>query len=482
MLNYKFILKILGLLIAAEGLLMLIPLAVSLATGGTDSRAFLISILITTISGAIIFLLFRKGKRNITKREGYVFITALFIFFSLFGALPFYFSDFKFSITDSFFEAMSGFTTTGATIINEIEQMPQGLLFWRSFTQWIGGMGIIFLSLSILPLFGIIGTSLFPTENPDASVERMNPKIKNTAIIVISIYLILTALETILLTVGGMSLFDSICHSFSTISTGGFSTSSKSIGNWNSPFIEYVVIFFMILAGTNFTLIFFALKGSFKKLFKNEEFKYYLAFIISFTLIIGLGLLFTTNSSFEHSFRTSLFQVTSFISTTGFVTDNYIIWNQLIFIIFFLLLFIGGTSGSAAGGMKIGRIVIIIKSCHTELLRLLHPNAIIPIKCNNRSMSSSFISSIQVFSISYFVVFIISNLVLMISGSDYMSAIGASAACLSNIGPGIGIVGPFESYSLFSPLAKWFLTFVMLLGRLEIFIIISMFFPIFWKR
>ncbi len=482
MLNYKFILKILGFLVTLEGIVMIIPLLFSLFTGGTDSLAFLISSGITILSGLALCLPFIKAKKNIGKREGYLLLILTFVFYSFFGGLPFTFSEFKLSITDSFFEAMSGFTTTGASVIPNIEILSQGLLFWRSFTQWIGGMGIIIMSLAVLPFFGITGLSILPSETSDANIERINPKIKDSVFIVLSIYLILTTVETILLTIGGMNFFDSLCHSFSTISTGGFSTHSNSLGNWGSPFIQYVVIFFMILSGMNFSLIYLGFSGSIKKIFKNEEIKIYLAFIIGITIVVGLGWIIIADKGIEESIRNSLFQISSLLSSTGFYTSDYKFWNELILILFFILLFIGGTTGSASGGIKLMRFVLIIKGCHNELLRLLHPNAVIPIRCNSKAVILSTLSNILIFSFVYILVFLFGSLILMIAGVDFLSAMGSTASCLGNIGPGIGVIAPFDTYIHLSVFSKWFLSFIMLTGRLEVFVIISLFFSVFWKR
>jgi trk system potassium uptake protein TrkH len=482
MLNYKFILKILGILVVLEGIIMIVPLLVSLLSGGADTNAFLISLAITIISGLIFYLPFHKTKKNIGKREGYILIILTFVFFSLFGSLPFIFSESKFSFTDSFFETMSGITTTGASVIPNVEILSKGLLFWRSFTQWLGGMGIIIMSLSVLPFLGITGLSLISSESSDVNIDRINPKIKDTILIVLVIYLILTSLETILLTVGGMDFFDSLCHSFSTISTGGFSTHNNSLGNWSSPFIQYVVIFFMILSGMNFSLLYLGFSNSLKKIFKNEELKIYLAFIILITAIVAIGWIYISNIGIEDAIRKSLFQITSLLSSTGFYITEYKFWNEIIFVVFFIILFIGGATGSASGGVKLMRFVIIIKGAYNELLRLLHPNAVIPIRCNTKSVTLSTLSNILIFCLIYILIFLIGSLILMIAGVDLFSAMGSAASCLGNIGPGIGVIAPFDTYIHLSVFSKWVLSFIMLIGRLEVFVVISLFFSVFWKR
>lgn len=461
---------------------MIIPLLVSLISGGADANAFLISLVITITSGLILYLPFRKTKKNIGKREGYILIILTFVFFSLFGSLPFILSESKFSLTDSFFESMSGITTTGASVIPNVEILSTGILFWRSFTQWLGGMGIIIMSLSVLPFLGITGMSLISSESSDVNIDRINPKIKDTILIVLVIYLILTSLETIFLTVGGMDFFDSLCHSFSTISTGGFSTHNNSLGNWSSPFIQYVIIFFMIISGMNFSLLYLGFSNSLKKILKNEEIKIYLAFIFIITAIVAIGWIIISNTGIEESLRKSLFQITSLLSSTGFYTAEYKFWNETIFIILFTLLFIGGTSGSASGGVKVMRFVLILKGSYNELLRLLHPNAVIPIRCNTKSVALTTFSNILIFCLIYILIFLIGSLILMIAGVDFLSAMGSTASCLGNIGPGVGVIAPFDTYIHLSVFSKWFLSFIMLIGRLEVFVIISLFFSVFWKR
>jgi len=482
MLNLKIIFRTLGFLIIGEGLFMLLPFMVSLMYGENDSLYFLYSALITLTSGALLYLSTSKAVRNIGKRDGYVIVSSIWIFFSIFGSLPYLLSNSIPTLHNAFFESMSGFTTTGATILKNIEEMSHGILFWRSLTQWIGGIGIISMSLAILPTFGIAGMSLLPTETPGITVDKANPKIIYTVKFILLIYFALTLAESILLRLGGMDFFDAVCQSFTTISTGGFSTRQGNIGSWDSPFIRYTIIFFMILGGTNFSLIYFSMKGSPSKMFKNDEFKSYLFLILLFTFIIGVGLFLTLNIGFGTAIENSLFQVVSIISTTGFVTDNYLQWNQFLILILFCLMFLGGTIGSAAGGLKVMRIVLLGKNSYHELKRLIHPNAIMPIRCNQRSISTQFIANLLVFCFIYITIFLLGSLILMLLGTDFQTAMGSVASCLGNVGPGLGSTGYVETYSHVAPFAKWFLTLIMLLGRVEIFAVIVIFSPYFWKR
>lgn len=482
MLNYKIIFRTIGFLLIGESLFMLLPLLVSGIYDDGDSVAFFFSSLITLVAGLTAIVLTRNAKKDIGKREGYIIVSVVWVFFSLFGSLPFLLSNSIPVFHDAFFETISGFTTTGASILNNIEDLPHGILFWRSLIQWLGGMGIVVLTLAILPSFGIGGMSLFSAEAPGITTEKVNPKIKDTARILWNVYLIFTALETILLMFGGMDFFDAICHSFTTMATGGFSTKQASIAYWDSPYIHYVITFFMVLAGTNFSLSYFAITGQPKKIFKNEEFKYYILFMLVVTVIISTGLLVSTNFGLEKSFRNALFQAVSIMTTTGFVTDNYLLWSPFITIVLFFLFFIGGSTGSTSGGIKTMRILLLIKNSYYELRRLVHPNAVIPVRFNKRSVNQQIITNVLAFFFFYISVFFVSSTIFMLFVDDYETSIGAVASCLGNIGPGLGRVGPIESYAFIHPAGKWFLSFLMLLGRLELFTILVIFSPAFWKR
>jgi len=321
--NIKIILRVIGLLMFVEGAFMLLPLIVSLIYGENDTMGFVISSGINLIIGALIIWLTRNASRDIGKREGFIIVSLVWIIFSLLGSLPYIFTGAIPSYTDAFFETMSGFTTTGSSILNDIESLPHGVLFWRSLTHWLGGMGIIVLSLAILPIFGIGGMQLYIAEVPGPTPDKISPRIRHTAATMWVIYLVLTIAETFLLWIGKMPLFDAVCHAFATMATGGFSTKQASIAFWPSPYIQYIIILFMFLAGTNFTLTYFTIRGKFKPILKDEEFKYYSIIILGFTAMIFTGLLFSTQTGIEETFRNSLFWVVSIITTTGFGTVNY---------------------------------------------------------------------------------------------------------------------------------------------------------------
>ncbi|MBA4410190.1 MAG: potassium transporter [Odoribacter sp.] len=480
--NFKLIFRTLGLLLIVEGIAMFLALIVALIYNGTDVIALCQSALICMGTGGILFFVFRNTGKEMGKREGFVIVSLVWVLFSFFGSLPFILSHTIPDLTNAFFETMSGFTTTGSSILNDIESLPNGILFWRSMTQWLGGMGIIVLSLAILPIFGIGGMQLFSAEVPGPVADKLSPRIQATAKKLWVIYFIFTVAEMLLLWIGGMSFFDAINHSFTTMATGGYSTKQASIAYWSSPFIQYVIIFFMVVAGTNFTVSYLMLTGKFRKAIQNEELKYYLFFISVFTLIIFGGLLISNELGFEQSFRDALFQVVSILTTTGYATADYLHWTPFLTIVLFAVFFFGGSAGSTGGGLKIMRIVLLLKNSYYELHRLIHPKAIIPVRFNQKPVSDQIITNVLAFFMFYFVIFFSSSVLLMLVVPDLPSAMGAVATSLGNIGPGLGIFGPAENFSALHPAGKWFLSFLMLLGRLELFTVLVLFSPAFWKR
>lgn len=480
--NLKIIVRVLGFLLVVEGIAMCIALGVALIFGEHDWLAFLISAGINLVTGGIIVGLTANAKKEIGKREGFIIVSMVWIVFSFFGSLPYIFSNSIPSFTNAFFETMSGFTTTGSSILNDIEALPHGILFWRSITQWLGGMGIIVLSLAILPVFGIGGMQLFMAEVPGPTPDKISPRIKQTAKTLWKIYIVFTAVETLLLWIGGMTFFDAICHSFTTMATGGFSTKQASIAHWSSPFIQYVIVIFMFLAGTNFTLSYFAIKGKFSTVFKDEEFKYYGLFTLGFTVLIALGLLASNQMGIEKAFRDSLFQVVSIITTTGYATADYLNWVPVLTMLIFTLFFFGGSAGSTGGGIKIMRIVVLLKNGYYELKRLVHPKAIIPVRFNNHSVDPKIVTNVLAFFIIYLVIFGVSTVIFTLIEPDIESSMGAVATCLGNIGPGLGSVGPADNFFHIKPVGKWFLSFLMLLGRLELFTVLVLFSASFWKE
>ena len=480
--NYKIIIRVLGFLLFVEGIAMILALFIAMIYGEYDQNAFLISAGINVLLGGLIVFLTKNVNKDIGRKEGYIIVSSVWIVFSFFGSLPYVISGAIPNFTNAFFETMSGFTTTGSSILADIESLPHGILFWRSITQWLGGMGIIVLSLAVLPVFGIGGMQLFMAEVPGPTPDKISPRIRQTAKTLWVIYLGFTVAEMLLLSVGGMPFFDAVCHSFTTMATGGFSTKQASIAHWSSPFIQYVIVVFMFFAGTNFTLSYLAIQGKFKRVFKDEEFKYYGLFVLSFSLIIFIGLLVTSQIGVEQSFRNALFQVVSIITTTGYATADYLTWAPILTIIIFVLFFFGGSAGSTGGGMKIMRIVLLLKNSYYELRRMVHPHAIIPVKFNNHSVDAKIVTNVLAFFMFYFAIFGASTVIFSFMEPDMESAMGAVATSLGNIGPGLGNVGPAENFLHVKPLGKWFLSFLMLLGRLELFTVLVLFSPSFWKE
>jgi trk system potassium uptake protein len=484
MVNFRIIIKIMGSLLFIEALFLFISAIVSLIYG---EKAFYSLLAASALTSAVAFASWffnRKAPTTIKKRESYLIVGLVWVVFSVFGALPFIIDGSIPSYTDAFFETMSGFTTTGASILNDIEAMPKGLLFWRSITQWIGGMGMILMSLAIMPLLGIGGMELFIAEVPGTSIssDKMHPRVSAIAKRLWGIYIIFTTLQVILMMFGGMSLFDSVNHAFTTMATGGYSTKQSSLID-TSPYIQYVVIVFMIIAGANFSLAYFAFKLKFNRVFSDEELRTYLSIIIVFVLLTTLLLTVnSTYSSIEESFRNALFQVVSIITTTGFVTADYLSWGYIGIGLIFILMFIGGCAGSTGGGIKIVRVMLIIKNSYLEFKRLLHPNAIIPVRLNRRAVDRNAMSNILAFVIFYLMIFSVSSIVMTSMGLDLDSAMGSVIACLGTIGPGIGTVGPMFNFAHIPDAGKWLLSFLMLLGRLELFTIMIIFTPVFWKR
>jgi trk system potassium uptake protein TrkH len=481
--NWKIIFHFLGLLLIIEGIFMFAGIPFSLYYCGYKCLSLLYSGLITLFSGGLFWLLTRKAQRSIGKREGYIIVTGAWVIISLFGTLPYLISGTIPTFTNAFFETISGFTTTGASILTDIEVLPKGILFWRSLTQWIGGMGIIVLSVAILPILGIGGMQLFVAEMPGTgiSTDKLHPRITQTAKRLWLIYVAFTFAETILLMVGGLDLFDALCHSFATMATGGFSTQNASVANY-SPFIQYVIVIFMIMAGTNFTLHYLGMHGKIKEVWKNEEYRYYILFTFGFVILISILLITHGNISIEMAFRDSLFQIVSIVTTTGFVTSDYLIWPGHLWIFIFLLMFIGGSAGSTGGGIKIARQILLLKSSAIEFKRMIHPQAIIPVKFNGKAVSNEIIHMVMAFFLLYILTFFIGTFIMVLLGLNFESAVGVTIASLGNIGPGLGDVGPVENYSFLPVAGKWLSAFLMLLGRLELFTVLILFSPYFWKK
>jgi trk system potassium uptake protein len=481
--NFRQILRILGLLIIFNGCFMTTCIPFSLYYQESSWKPILISAVISIVLGLFLWNVLRSSSDSeLRKRDGYLIVTFGWLAMSFTGSLPYLLSDSIPVYANAFFETISGYTTTGASILTDIESMPKAILFWRSLTQWIGGMGIIVLAVAILPILGIGGMQLFVAEAPGISPDKLKPRIRETAIRLWLIYVILTSVEMILLLIGGMSFYDAINHSLTTMATGGFSTKNASIAHFTNPFIHYVIIIFMFLAGTNFTLTYFGLHGQAQKIWKNEEFRFYFIFTMIFGIIIALAIKGLAPGTFEAAFRASLFSVVSIISTTGYITMDYTAVHPFLTVVFFMLMFIGASAGSTAGGVKVIRHVLLLKNSILELQRLIHPNAVLPVRINNKAVSKDITFNVLAFMIIYFMVFATGSVIMSMLGVDFTTSLGSVATAIGNIGPGIGSVGPVNNFAHIPLAGKWVLSFLMLLGRLELFTVLILFTPYFWRK
>ncbi|MGI6372317.1 MAG: TrkH family potassium uptake protein [Caldicoprobacterales bacterium] len=481
--NYGVVTKVLGNLLVLEALLMVPSLIVSLIYGQTDSFAFLISMAIMIVLGLIMGRF--GGSNNIIKaREGLTIVTLGWILASFFGSLPFVISGSIPSLVDAFFETMSGFTTTGSTLVENIEILPRGILFWRSFTHWIGGMGILVFTVAILPTMGIGGFQIFKAESTGPIADKIVPRIKDTAKILYITYISITLLQIILLVAGGMSFYESAVHTFGTVGTGGFSTRNASIGAYKSTYIHVVITVFMILSGISFSLYYGLYKGRWREVIRNGELRLYLGIILTSGILIGLNLYMGTGvyKNMGLAFRDSFFQVGSIITTTGYATVDYDLWPTFSKMILFFLMFVGGCAGSTSGGIKNIRILVLFKLIRRQVVKTFHPNAYTPIKVDGKVLSDDTVAGISSFLVLYIMMMVLGTLVISLEGLDLESAISTVVTSISNVGPGFGLVGPTRNFSVFSPYSKLLLSFLMLVGRLELFTVIALISPKTWRN
>ncbi len=429
-----------------------------------------------------LFYVFRSSGNEIesfTKKDASLVVSLSWIFFSLIGAVPYIISGAIPGFINAFFESVSGFTTTGASILTDIEVLPKSIIFWRSFTHWIGGIGIIVLVIVIMPSLHIGTYNLFTFES--SVQEKIRPKIKSVGKRLLLIYVLLTLAEVILLMAGKMNLFESVCHSFGTVATGGFSPKNTSLAGY-SPYIQYVVTVFMLLAGTNFVLHYYLYKREFNKIKENEEFRFYLLVVFILGMILTFSLYFTMNKTFEQSFREAFFQLVSIVTCTGFASADYLLWPSFAWMIIFLAMFLGGSTGSTAGGIKMARHLVLLKNVKLFFQQLKSPKAIINLKLNSKVLSEENNRTILSFIVLYFLIFVISSVFLVFLGLDGKTASSSVATCMAGIGPGIGTVGPVSNFAHLPDLAKFILSFLMILGRLEIYTLLILFSPAFWKN
>ena len=479
--KHNIVLNTLGSILLFLGISMIFPLLYALYYHEKATSAFIISMIITVTVGILLKKLF-SPLEPIRIKEGFAIACLGWIVAAAFGALPFMFAGTFTNFIDAYFESMSGFTTTGATVIAAIEGNPYSILFWRDFIQWLGGMGIIVLVVAILPPLGVGGMQLFKSEVPGPEPDRLKPKIKDTAKLLWRVYIVISALEVGCLYLSGMSLFDALTNMFGTMATGGFNPRNLSIAAYGNPFIEIIITFFMLIAGANFSLHYKVLHGDIKSLFKDKEFIFYCGIILFSIFAISTELRLYVYKSVFTALRYATFQVVSIITTTGFVTADFDTWPAFSKTILLALMFIGGCAGSTGGAIKNIRIMLLLKQAAREFKKLIHPQAITPIRLGNKTISEEVMRNITSFFFLYIFIFVICSFIMSALGLDMVSASASVAATLGNVGPGLGIVGPTKTYTLIPPLGKIVLTICMLLGRLEIYTVLVLIVPEFWKK
>lgn len=477
--NVITVIRILGALLVFLGVSLVLPIVFSLHYDEGDFVALFGSLLISVIIGVLLLKFFPKSPA-LRIREGFAVVTFGWIILAGFGALPYVLADLGISYTDAFFETMSGFTTTGATILTDVEALPHGLLFWRSLTHWLGGMGIIVLSLAILPMLGVGGMQLFKAEAPGPAVDKLQPRIQDTAKILWGVYVLLSVIQTVLLKLGGMDVFDALCHTFGTMATGGFSTKNAGIEHFNSAYIENVITLFMILAGTSFALHYRALKGNVQSYFKHPEFRFYIGLILFATAFVVVQVRMSHYPSLSLSVQKAIFQVSSLMTTTGFHSADYETWSDSAQLLLVFLMFIGGCAGSTGGGIKVVRIYLTTKYGIIQLRKLLHPHAVIPLRLGRISISQEAMAGIHGFLLLYLIIMVLASIFMSLLGLDLVTSVSTVISTLGNIGPGIGTIGPTENYAHIPDVGKWVLSFLMLAGRLEIFTVLVIFSRDFW--
>ena len=492
--NWKIVFKTLGALLLIEAIFMCAPTLVSYFYHDWDTGAFIVSTSITFIAGLVGLLSGRKAPKKVGQREGYAIVASIWIVFSAFGCLPFYLSGACTTITDSYFESMSGFSTFGGTIFNDVEILSHGILFWRSLSQWIGGMGIIVLSIAVLPMFGLGGMQLYSAEVTGVSYEKLGPRISGTAKSMWMMYIVMTLTEVGLLWLCGMEGFDSVCHSLSTIATGGFSTKNASILGY-SPTIQWIVGIFMLLAGINFTLLIFVFRGKPSRLWKDEETRWYVVGLLIFTLLLAIGLArhyfpstdaatdwSTKLQVVEKAAREAFFTVVSAVTSTGFAAADYTDWPRLFWVFVVFLMLLGGCAGSTAGGIKQIRVVLLLKNGIAECRRRIHPNAIIPAKLNGKPVAQQTINDVMAFMFFYLAITLLGIMIFCACGLPFDLSVGTAISAVGDVGVCIGNFAPVGSYACFPALAKWVCALMMLVGRLEIFTVLLLFSPTLWRK
>lgn len=478
--SYRFVAYLIGLLLAFESMLLLACCCVSMIYGESDLMSFVVSFALCLSVSAILLVYGRRSKCAMSRNEGYIVVALSWFFFSVFGMVPYLWGGFIPNITDAFFETMSGFTTTGATILDNIESMPHGILFWRSLTQWIGGLGIVCFTIVLLPGFGASSQMLYLSEATGVTHNKLYPKTRVMARYIFMVYILLTAIESALLMAGGMRLFDALCHSMTTTATGGFSTKQESIAYWHSPYMEYVVSIFMLLSAINFSLYIVAFKSNWKKLREFVELKWFACSVGLLTLIISAVLSLNNGYSAEEAFRKSLFQVATCHTSCGFATDDYNLWPPFTWMLLIFAMLSGGCTGSTSGGVKNLRLIIIANCIRNQFRQILHPRAVLPVKVGGL-FDNKLLTTVLVFFAAYLSVAFIGWTLLMAFGVGFTEAMSTVISSMGNVGPGLGSFGPAFSWAALPDAAKWILSSLMLIGRLEIFGFLLIFYRSTWK-
>jgi trk system potassium uptake protein TrkH len=478
--NYKMVFRSIGRILIVESVLMLPSAVIALVKNEQSWIAFLIAIFITFLAGFL--LSFKKPKNTVIyAKDGFVIVALAWIAVSVFGSLPFMISGEIPHFIDALFETVSGFTTTGSSIVANVEAMPYGLLFWRSFTHWVGGMGVLVFVLALIPLVGDTSMHIMRAETPGPSAEKLVPKMKHTSLILYGIYAALTLAEVILLILGGMPVFDSVVNSFATAGTGGFAIKTASIAAYNSPYIETVIGIFMLLFGTNFSIFYMIILRKFAPAFRNEEFRWYIIIVALSTLFISVNIA-SMYSSYAESLRHSFFQVSSIITTTGFATVDFNLWPEFSKTILMILLITGACANSTAGGIKISRLIIMVKSAKREITRTLNKRSVSVVKLDKKAVPEPVVSNAGIYMIIYIMIMLMSLLIVSFDNLGFETSLPAVLSCLSNVGPGLGAAGPTGNFIAFSSLSKIVFMLDMLLGRLEIFPMLMLFNPSLWRR
>ena len=483
--NFPVLLRIIGLLLMIEAAFLLIPMATSIIYGERDWLCFMVTIIVTLVAGAIMTFCIRPRSPRMGKREGFLLTALIWIFFSAFGMIPFMFMEnHPLSVSDAFFEAMSGFTTTGATVMTSISHLSHGVVLWRSLMQWIGGMGIILFTLAVVPKLNHSGgMQMFNAEVTGITHDKLRPRISQTAKGLWLIYIVLTCLLFVLLIIGPMDVFEALCHAFSTMSTGGISTADASIEAWDSVYIEIVMTVFMFLGGTSFVLLYRAAHGDFKPIWKNDVFRTYVGIIFTCYILFVIAIFYHGQAySVKAVTLDPIFQIVSTITSTGYEVSSFSSWGTFALSLVFALMFFGACAGSTSGGAKIDRLIYLLKNCRNEIVRCVHPNNIFTVRVNDRVIPHETVSKVIAFLCLYVIIIMVGGILLTALGLPLVDSFFSAFSCISNTGLGAGVTGYGGSYSIVPDVGKWILALIMMIGRLELFTVLILFTPAFWKK